>query len=43
LGKKTGKPLLRPIVPEIKPLIEEAMKLSGIHTHMFLNAERTSP
>jgi hypothetical protein len=29
LGKKTGKPLLRPIVPEIKPLMEEAMKLSG--------------
>jgi integrase len=43
LGKKTGKPLLRPIIPEIKPLIEEAMKLSGIHTHMFLNARGDEP
>ena len=43
LGKKTGKPLLRPIIPQIKPLIEEAMKLSGIHTHMFLNAQEDEP
>ncbi len=43
LGKKTGKPLLRPIIPQIKPLIEEAMELSGIHTHMFLNTQDNEP
>jgi integrase len=43
LGKKTGKPLLRPIIAEVKPLIEEAMKLSGAHTHMFLNAKDDEP
>lgn len=43
LGKKTGKPLLRPIIPEVKPLVEEAMKLSGVHAHVFLNANDDEP
>ncbi len=37
-GKKTGKALLRPIIPEVRPLIEEAMMLSA-GPFLFTNAE----
>ena len=38
IGKKTGKPLVRPITPEIEPLIKEAISLSGRGKHLFTNA-----
>lgn len=38
LGHATGKPLLRPITPEIAPLIKEAMALSNGSRYVFTNA-----
>lgn len=43
LGKMTGKPLLRPIIPTIKPLIEQAMALSGKGTYLFNNSGTNEP
>jgi integrase len=43
MGKKTGKPLLRPIVPEVRPLIEQAMKISGSTTYLFSNDGTDKP
>lgn len=37
LGHATGKPLLRPITPEIGPLIKEAMALSDGSRYLFTN------
>ncbi len=37
LGKATGKPLLRPIIPEIVPILKEVMTLSADGRHMFNN------
>ena len=38
LGKTTGKPLLRPITPEIEILLEQAMALSGKSKYVFTNS-----
>lgn len=43
LGKSTGKPLLRPIIDEVKPLIEEAKALSGRSRYMFTNSGTSDP
>lgn len=43
LGKATGKPLLRPIIPEIEPLIKQAMTLSGDGTILFNNTGTNKP
>jgi len=43
LGKSSGKPLLRPIIPEIEPLIREAMTLSGKGKHLFNNNGTNKP
>ena len=37
LGKSTGKPLLRPIAPEIETLLRQAMALSDKSKYMFTN------
>lgn len=42
LGKATGKPLLRPIIPEIEPLIRQAMALSG-HGKILFNSGTNKP
>jgi len=39
MGKSTKKPLLRPIIPEIEPLLKEAFLLSGESKHLFNNSE----
>ncbi|RUM56313.1 MAG: integrase [Marinomonas sp.] len=38
LGAKTKKPLLRPIIPEIEPLIKEAFALSSSDRFVFTNS-----
>lgn len=43
MGKTTKKPLLRPIVPEIEPLLKEAFSLSGKGPHLFTNAGSENP
>jgi len=43
LGKASSKPLLRPIIPEIEPLIKEAMALSGNGRHLFNNNGTNKP
>ncbi|MBI2234165.1 MAG: site-specific integrase [Micavibrio aeruginosavorus] len=43
LGKTTGKPLLRPITPEIEELLKQAMALSGKSKYVFTNAGSTDP
>lgn len=43
MGKTTKKPLLRPIVPEVEPLLEEAFKLSGEGEHLFNNTGSDEP
>jgi len=37
MGKKTGKPLLRPIIHEARPLIVQAINLSRSGEHVFTN------
>jgi integrase len=43
LGKMTNKPLLRPIIPEVKELIREALLLSETGKHLFNNSGTNSP
>ena len=43
LGHATGKPLLRPVTPEIGPLIKEAMALSDGSRFLFTNAGSDRP
>lgn len=43
LGFTTRKPLLRPITPEIAPLIRQAMALSGSARYVFTNAGSDEP
>lgn len=43
LGHATGKPLLRPITPEIAPLVKEAMGLSNGSRYLFTNAGSDEP
>lgn len=43
LGKTTGKPLLRPITPEIETLLEQAMALSGKSKYVFTNTGSLDP
>lgn len=43
LGHATGKPLLRPITPEIVPLIKEAMALSNGSRYLFTNTGSDEP
>ncbi|AMO55677.1 integrase [Endozoicomonas montiporae] len=38
LGSSTGMPLIRPIIPEIKPLIEQAVQLSKDSSYVFTNS-----
>jgi integrase len=41
--KKTGKPILRPIIPEIEPLIRQAISLSESSSYVFSNAGTDEP
>jgi integrase len=41
--KKTGKPILRPIIPEIEPLIRQAIALGGSTSYVFSNAGTDEP
>lgn len=43
LGRTAGKPLLRPITPEIEALLEQAMTLSGKSKYVFTNAGSAEP
>jgi integrase len=43
MGRKTGKPLLRPIIPEVRPLIEQAIALSSSSSHVFTNDGSDEP
>ena len=43
LGASSGKPLLRPIIKEIVPLIEQVKELSGKSKFMFTNAGSDEP
>jgi integrase len=43
LGKTTGKPLLRPIIPETEKLLREAIGLSGRSKHIFTNNGTDKP
>lgn len=43
LGKMTGKGLVRPIVPEVLPLLEEAFSLSGRGKYLFNNSGTSVP
>ncbi|WP_414430807.1 tyrosine-type recombinase/integrase [Alcanivorax sp. IL3] len=43
LGKMTGKPLVRPIVPDVEPLLREAFQLSGRGKYLFNNAGTSQP
>lgn len=43
LGHATGKPLLRPITPEIAPLIKEAAALSNGSRYLFTNTGSDEP
>lgn len=42
LGQKTGKPLLRPIIPEIEPILKDAIALSE-GKYLFNNAGTDEP
>ncbi|WP_438461986.1 tyrosine-type recombinase/integrase [Marinomonas sp. PE14-40] len=42
-GQSTGKPLLRPIIPEFEPLIKEAFDLSGKSQYLFNNSGTNEP
>lgn len=43
LGKTSGKPLLRPITPEIEVLLLQAMALSDKSKHVFTNTGSKEP
>ncbi|MFA0813906.1 tyrosine-type recombinase/integrase [Microbulbifer epialgicus] len=43
MGKSTKKHLLRPIIPEIEPLLKEAFLLSGEGKHLFNNSGSGKP
>lgn len=43
LGQMTGKGLVRPIVPEVLPLIDEAFSLSGRGKYLFNNSGTSVP
>jgi len=43
LGKSSNKPLLRPIIPAVKVLIEEAIELSGEGDYLFNNSGTNEP
>ena len=43
LGRKTQKPLLRPIIPEIEPLLKDVFLLSGRSKYLFNNAKTNEP
>lgn len=43
LGKASGKPLLRPITPEIEALVKQAMALSPEGKHLFTNSGTNKP
>lgn len=43
LGHATGKPLLRPITPEVEPVLKEVFALSGHSKHIFNNAGTDKP
>lgn len=43
LGKATGKSLVRPIIPEIEPIIREAFALSGTGEYLFNNNGTNEP
>ncbi len=43
IGQKTGKPLLRPIVPEFEVLLKEALVFSGSGQYLFNNAGSDEP
>ncbi|WP_445363192.1 tyrosine-type recombinase/integrase [Microbulbifer sp. ANSA003] len=43
MGKSTKKPLLRPIIPEVEPLLKEAFLLSGEGKHLFNNSGSDKP
>lgn len=42
-GKSTQENLVRPIIPEVLPLLEETMALSGSNKHLFTNAGTDDP
>ncbi|WP_444926639.1 tyrosine-type recombinase/integrase [Microbulbifer sp. TRSA002] len=43
MGKSTKKPLLRPIIAEVEPLLKEAFLLSGESKHLFNNSGSDKP
>jgi integrase len=43
LGKSTGKPLVRPIIPEAETLLREAFALAGRGSHLFTNNGSDEP
>ncbi|MCU7839406.1 MAG: site-specific integrase [Candidatus Thiodiazotropha sp. (ex Troendleina suluensis)] len=43
LGKSSNKPLLRPIIPAVKELVEEAIELSGEGDYLFNNSGTNEP
>ena len=43
LGKSSNKPLLRPIIPAVKELVEEAIELSGKGDYLFNNSGTNEP
>ena len=43
LGKSSGKPLLRPIIPEAGAMIEDAIALSGEGKYLFNNSGTNEP
>lgn len=43
IGKTTGKPLLRPIIPEAEALLREAFALSGRGKYVFTNTGSLEP
>lgn len=43
LGKSSNKPLLRPIIPAVESLIEEALELSGKGDYLFNNSGTNEP
>lgn len=42
-GNKTGKPLLRPIIPSVELMIKEAISLSGNSEYLFCNVNSDEP
>lgn len=43
IGRRTGKPLLRPIIPETEALLKEAIALSGKGNYVFTNTGSDAP